>query len=280
MINAFKYGLQMGVKQWRTALIAYFLQLLIVVPLGFQVYQVLEASIGNSLGLNKLMSGFNDTVVTDFFNVHGASLSPLLGQLRWVLLIYLIVSVFINAGLLNAVVKEKKGWFVFWEGGAGYFFRFLKVALFFLLIAGIWTGVIWVPFMGFFQTSPEVFSSEKISVLMLFAVLFIYFIVLVFLFNWSVIARIKIMTAELKIGQALKEGFVFSVRNYFSIMGLFLLFLFIQLIFMAIYWNIESASGMISPVLVLVFFILQQLLIYSRWVFKIGIYGGVKDMCS
>ena len=96
-----------------------------------QVYHVLEASIGNSLEINKLVETYDDTVVTDFLNEHGASLSPLLGQLRWVLLIYVLFSVFINAGLLYAVVKNKKGWKTFWEGGAAYFFRFFKVAVFF-----------------------------------------------------------------------------------------------------------------------------------------------------
>ena len=279
MIAAFKNGFITGLKQWRTALIAYLFQLLIAIPLGIQVYQVFEASIGNSLELNKLLEGYNDTVMTDFFNVHGASISPLLGQLRWVLLVYLIFGVFINTGLLFAVVKEKSGWNIFWEGGKNYFFKFFKVALFFLAIAVLWTGAIWIPFMGFFQTSYEVFSSEKISVYLLFAVALFYFIGLIYLFNWSVVSRLKIMTEGVKNWQAIKSGFGFSVRRFFPLIGLFLLFLFLQLILIFVYWGLEGVWGMKSASLIIVFFMLQQFLVFSRWVLKIAMYAGINDYC-
>ncbi len=277
MFASFKYGLRTGLKQWRTALIAYVFQLLIAIPLGIQVYQVFEASIGNSLEISKLLKGYNDTVATDFFNVHGASLSPLLGQLRWVLLVYLIFGIFVNAGILYAVVKEKSGWKIFWEGGATYFFKFLKIALFFILIAVVLTGAIWLPFLGFFQKSAEVFSSEKISVFLLIGVAFFYFIGLIFLFNWSVVARLKVMTEEIKNWEAIKKGFRFSVRRFLPLAGLFLLFLFLQLILIIIYWQLESALGMTSVILIFVFFVLQQLLIFSRWIFKVAMYGGVNN---
>ncbi len=278
MINAFKYGLKIGFGQKGTALIAYFLQFLLALPVGLQIYQVMEASIGNSLEINKLLGGYNDTVVTDLLNVHGASLSPLLGQLRWVLLVYLIVSVFINAGLLHAVSREEKGWKIFWEGGAVYFFRFLKVALFFVAIAAVWTGIVWVPFLGFFQKSPEVFSSEKISVLLLLVVLLFYFLGLFFLFNWSLVCRLKILEEGMRVGSSLKKGLAFSVRHFFSLLGLLLLFLFLQILCAGIYWWAEDSAGMVSPILIFLFFIFQQLLIFSRWIFKIAIYGGMRKI--
>lgn len=277
MIKAFKYGINIGISQWRIALIAYFFQLFLAVILGLQIYQVIEASIGSSLEINKLIEGYDDTVVSDFLNVHGASLSPLLGQLRYVFLVYLLFSVFINAGLLFAVVENKTGWEMFWKGGATYFFRFFILSLLFLFIAGLWAAIIWVPFMGFFPTSPEVFASEKTSVFLLFGFLFIFFIGLVFLFNWSVVSRIKIINEEKKNWQAIKEGFGFAIRRFFSLNGIFLLFLLFQLLFIIIYWQIEAVSGMVSPILILIFLIIQQVLVFGKWMFKIGTYAGVDN---
>ncbi len=248
--------------------------------MGMQIYQVFEASIGNSLEINKLMEGYNDTVVSDFLNVHGASLSPLLGQVRYVLLVYLLFSVFINAGLLFAVTSGRSGWEVFWEGGAKYFFRFFKIALLFLLVSIIWTAIIWLPFISFFPTSPEIFSSEITSVYLLFAFLFFYFVGLFFLFNWSVISRIKIIREEKKNWQAVKEGLRFAVRRFFPLIGLFFLFLFLQLLFIVAYWQVEGASGMVSPILILIFLIIQQVLVFGKWMFKIGTYAGVDDYCK
>ena len=280
MITAFKYGLKIGINHWRTALIGYVFQFLLALTLGMQVFQVFEASIGSSLEINKLVEGFNDTVVTDFIHVHGASLSPLLGQVRYLLLVYLVFSVFINAGLLFSVAEEKSGWNSFWEGGKKYFFRFLGLALFFLLLAGLWSIVTLIPYIGYMQPSIEDFSSEKITVYLFFVVLFIWLCGLFYLFNASVVARLKVMMDDNTVWQGIRAGIVFSFRRFFSLTGLFFLFLFLQLIFIAAYWMAEDATGMVSSTLIFLFFILQQLLVFSRWVFRLALYGGVKRMLA
>ena len=103
MRNVFQYSFSVGLRQWRIALIVYIFQFCLVLTRGMQVFQVLEASIGHSLEINKLIKNYDHTVLTDFLKVHGASITPLIGQLRWLLLIWLFFSVFINAGLLAAV---------------------------------------------------------------------------------------------------------------------------------------------------------------------------------
>ena len=243
-----------------------------------QVYQVFEASIGSSLELNKLMVGFNDTTVTDFLNVHGASLSPLLGQLRYVILAYFIFSIFINAGLLNAVAEERSGWDVFWEGGKKYFFRFLGVSLFFIILFLLWTGLTLIPYINWMQPSIEVFSSEKTTVFLLFVILFFWLLGVIYLFNASVIARLKIIKDELKNWKAIKKGMGISFRRFFSFTGLFLLFFLLQIIFIAFYWQTESMVGMTSPLLVFIFFIIQQIMVFIRWIFRLGMYAGVKKL--
>ena len=82
MRSAFLQGFNTGIRQWRIASIVYFLQLYLALTLGMQVYDVLEASIGHSLEINKLLQQYDHTVITDFLKVHGASITPLIGQLR------------------------------------------------------------------------------------------------------------------------------------------------------------------------------------------------------
>ena len=278
LITAFKYGLHKGIRHWRTALIGYVFQLLLAITLGMQVYEVFEASIGNSLELNKLMDGYHDSVVTDFLNVHGASLSPLLGQLRYVLLVFLIFSIFINAGILNALVENKPGWSSFWEGGKKFFFRFIPVNLFFLVLAVIWTAVTLLPYIGYMQPSIEDFDSEITTVYLLFVVLCIWLLGIIYLFNSSVVARLKIMSEENKIWRAIKNGLRISLRHFFSLTCVFVLFLLLQLVLIAVYWLVEGAFGMVSPFLIFVFFIFQQIMVFVRWIFRIAMYGGVKKL--
>ena len=280
LIESFKYGINTGLRHWRTALIGYVFQLLLVFTVGMQIYQVFEASIGNSLGINELMDGFDDTVVSDFIQVHGASLSPLLGQLRYLFLVYLVFSVFINAGLLFAVSEEKPGWVSFWEGGKKYFLHFFVLALIFLLLVVIWSAFTLVPFLAYMQPSIEDFSSEKVTVYLLFVVLFVWLLGLIYLFNASVAARLRIMEADKSIWDSFIAGIGFAFRRFFSLAGLFLLFFFLQIVFIVIYWVAEDGSGMISPLLVFVFFIVQQIMVFFRWMFRLAMYGGIKKFAA
>lgn len=275
MIQAFKYGLSTGFNQWRTALIGYVLQLLVAIVFGMQVYQVVEASIGDSLQLDQLLTGFNDSTVTDFINVHGGSITPLLGQLRYLILLYFIFSVFINAGILFAIVNKQTGWSVFWKGGATYFFRFFLLSVFYVVLFSVWTGLVLVPYLSFMMPSLEVFSSEKITVFLLFADVFFWLLGVVYIFNASVVARFSIIEENKGNWAAIKKGLGSAFRKFFSLNGLFFLFLLLQLLVTIIYWFAEGASGMISPLLILLFFFIQQGLVFLRWIFRIGMYGGI-----
>ena len=118
-------GIATGFRQWRIVAIVYALQLCLALTLGMQAYEVLEASIGHSLELHKLLQGYDHTVLTDFLNVHGASITPLLGQLRWLALVWLLFSVFTDGGLLYCTASpQQASWRSFWQGGAAYFFAF------------------------------------------------------------------------------------------------------------------------------------------------------------
>ena len=76
--------------------------------------------------------------------------------------------------------------------------------------------------------------------------------------------------------RAIWEGFKYALKRFFPMIGLIFLFILMQLILIGTYWMAESVSGMVSPLLILVFFIVQQIFIFIRWLIKISIYGGVK----
>ena len=140
----------------------YLLQVMLAIPIGLQVFQVAEASIGDSLEIGNLISGYDNTVITDFLSVHGASITPLVGQIRYILLLYILVSVFINSGLIYSVVRGQNRWKSFWRGASTFFFSFLKISLLCILIIGIWTLIIGIPLLILFQNALEVLSSEAV----------------------------------------------------------------------------------------------------------------------
>jgi hypothetical protein len=144
----------------------------------------------------------------------------------------------------------------------------------FLLIFAVISAAMWLPFLGFFFTSPEYLSSEKVSVWLLILMLVVYVFVLVFLFSWSVVSRIKIIHGELGIWPAIKQGFKLAFRRYFSLTTLVFLFFLVHVFIFFAYWTVND-SGVVSLGWILFFMLLQQGVAFLRVMVRVMTYGGV-----
>lgn len=251
-------------QQWRITAIVYGIQLALAFTLGMQVFEVMKASIGNSLNLNTLLLQYDHTVVMDFLKVHGGSITPLVGQLRWLLLVWMIIAVFLDAGMLYAATSPPQAsGRDFWEGGARYFFKFLGISLFFLLLFLIWTGLLLLPIAMTIQPSLEYFSSEKYTVwLLLFAIL-LWLMGVAELVGMSVLSRLSCIREGHSAWSGIKNGiraFRANKRPYMALLGCIFLF---QVALMALYLKIEANTGF-STMGVLGLFGLQQLFSFLR----------------
>jgi hypothetical protein len=279
MLKAFKYGFSIGMQQWRIAAIVYFFQFCIALTLGMQVYHVMESSIGNSLEINKLLANYDHTVITDFLKVHGASITPLIGQLRWLLLVWLLFSVFIDAGLMFCAThpEQAKG-SVFFRSAATYFFSFLKIAVIFLVLLLVWTGVALLPVLGFFQRSVEVFPTEVYSVWMILIALLVWFIGVVVLFVWSVNSRIiKIKTGG-TIRHSIKSGRSIFGKNKGKMLGTILLFVLLFVGTTAVYLSLDAHLGTRSGILIFIMFLVQQAFVFFRIQMRAMTYASMSQI--
>lgn len=263
--TAFINGLRIGIGQWRIAAIVYFLQLCLALTVGMQVYDVLQASIGHSLEINKLLEHYDHTVVTDFLKVHGASITPLIGQLRWLLLAWLLFSVFTDGGLLYCTTTpQQASGKAFWQGGAANFFSFLKISLFFLALALLWTLIIFLPIVLFFERSLQYFNSEKPAVWLVFLLLAVWLAGFMVLFVWSVLSRVQYLRTGASVWSSLKNGGRIFRKNKALVATLMAAFGLLQILMVLIYWTVEAYTGMVSPLLILVVFLVQQAFVFGR----------------
>jgi hypothetical protein len=269
-------GFKIANKQRRIAAIVYFIQFCLALTLGMQVHNVWESSIGNSLEINKLLKNYDHTVISDFLKVHGASITPLIGQLRWLLLVWLIFAVFLDAGLLLCASKPKKAAAkLFWSGAAKYFFSLLKISLLFLVFALVWSALIFVPIGLYLQPSFEYFNSEKYSVVLVVLMVMLYFSGLAFLMAWSVLSRLYKIEKDSTVWQSIRQGWKKFWSNKVRFLGLLGCFLLFQLAFIGLYWLIEAFTGMSSPVLILMLFLLQQVFVFARVQLRQVMYAGL-----
>jgi hypothetical protein len=127
----FKYY-QNEVKQifanWQITLTNYFIQLAIVVLFAFDLYSILKGSIGSSLELNELTNHYNHTVFSDYMRFHRSSILTILHSAKYSLLVWVLLSNFINAGILFSTVNKNQNSAVsFFKNSAQYFIPNLKV---------------------------------------------------------------------------------------------------------------------------------------------------------
>jgi hypothetical protein len=276
MKGIFSKAFETGIQQWRIATIVYAVQFCLALTLGMEVHNVLGASIGKSLEINKLLEGYDHTVFSDFLKIHGASLTPLIGQLRWLLCVWLFFSVFIDAGLLYAASEPQqvKGR-TFWKGGARYFFVFLKIDLLFLLMALIWSALILVPIALFLQPALEHFISEIIPVWGVIILLLVYVAGLVKFFIWSVLARVYHIRMGTSVFGSLKSGLKIFWSNKWALLAFTFGFFVLQILLFVMYWWLESMSGMTTALLIAVFFVLQQAFVFFRIQIRQMVYAGI-----
>ncbi|MBK6997226.1 MAG: hypothetical protein IPH31_20765 [Lewinellaceae bacterium] len=273
--NVFSISFSLGLRQWRIAAIIYFIQLCLAMTLGMQAHSVLESSIGNSLEINKLLAQYDHTVLTDFLKVHGASITPLIGQLRWLLLVWLIFSVFINAGMLYCAGTEQTKARAFLQGGAEYFFAFLKISFIFLILILVWTMAIWLPMLLFMEPSLQYFSSEKYTVWLALSLMVIYLVGLALLFIWSVISRFVKIKTDASTASCIKKGWAIFRKNKAGFLILMFGFAAVQIALLGFYWLLEALTGMTSPGLILVLFVVQQAFVFFRIQLRQILYSGV-----
>ena len=275
-METIKYGIGQGLRQWRIALVVYIIQLLIAMTLGMQLYQVFEASIGNSLELDELLKGYDHTIVQDFLNVHGGSITPIIGQVRWVVLAYMIFSIFINAGLLYVVHERSTSWKDFWNGGAMYFFKSAGLFLIYLIFYIALIAVIGISFGAVFAKALD-FSSEKVAFLWFGILSLIFIITILKIMSASVYSRFAIMEGQ-SVWSAFKTGWRTFRKNWKSTWGVLISMFFIQLLIYCVYLCMEGTWGMVSTATILVFFFIQQGIIFFRSVWKLMVYNGLESI--
>lgn len=273
--SAFSNGFWVGIRQWRITAIVYFIQLCLAFTLGMQVYEVLRASIGHSLEINQLLTHYDHTVLMDFLKVHGASITPLIGQLRWLLLTWMVFAVFIDGGLLYcAALPEPANGRAFWQGSAMHFFPFLKISLFFLVLFLIWTVAIWLPVALFFQPSLDYFSSEKYIVWLAGLALCVWLTGIGILLVWSVLSRLYHLRHGAGIASNLKNGFRIFRKAKVRFLSVLAGFTVLQLLLMGIYFHVEAITGF-SGVGVLILFTVQQGFVFARIQLRQMVYGAI-----
>ena len=256
---------------WKIIFAIYFFQLLLAATVGLQMKQVLDSSIGNSLSVRHLVDGFDYTVFSDFVNVHGGSFSVLYGQMRWMVLIYLIFASFISTGLIYVLAKNSKEYDDFFKGGAIHFGRLLILDILFalatLIIVGISFGTIGV----LFNIAPTEFDTELVFLRLALGIGLLATFFIIILTIWKIKIKFHYLDSEEGVLRSVGQGFRTMWKDKWKSIFYSILFLFITILLLFI-------NHLVGNLPMIIMIVIQQLFMLFKILWRIMYYDVLGKM--
>jgi len=130
--KAYASGFKTTVRSLKMTLVIYILNLLMGLTIAIPFMGALKEASGHSMAPQNLLKGFDFTSFQEILRHYGEEISSYLSHGFWMVLFFLILSIFLTGGILTAF-KQKKSKFSlgsFFSGCGTFFFRFFKISLY------------------------------------------------------------------------------------------------------------------------------------------------------
>ncbi|MEL6638493.1 MAG: hypothetical protein AAFR05_17185 [Bacteroidota bacterium] len=214
-----------SVKIWVTH---YLFLLLLALLTALPFYQLLQSKLGRSLAIQDLLPDFDYTVFQDFLNLPGvrSALSMINSVNLITLLLFVLLMLFLTGGVLHVYRDRSKGLGLrrFFSGGSYYFWRMLRLSLYFGLVHGLLLGLFVEIFRqltdgGFAAMGSEVGYLELLQVLVP-----IYLLLASWMFMVQDYAKVILVDRDrLLVFRTFWGSFGFTFRYFFHTFFLYLL---------------------------------------------------------
>lgn len=282
VLEAFREGIKYAGKYWKISLIywASTLGLSLIVALPFR--STLLAETGNSMILHDLVAGFNYTYLNDFLQNYGSALSPIMNQSFLVLLAQLILLVFFAGGLTKTLVAKPSIYDgrLFWGGSGHYFWRMLRLTLFFVVLHAIVLVLFgWLYLKVTKGMSPANLESEAIITSCLRWLVPLYVLVAAIPMLWQDYAKLQLVHADATwIWPSIRKSGAFVRGSFPKAYGLYLLSLASTLLLFGLNYLLQEAFAIQSVGTIFLSLILTQLLVVTRFALKVLTLGSARAL--
>ena len=270
-LSAYIAGIKNSFSAWKVWGLLYLINFLFTLIIIAPIAQYLEKKIGNSLLVEKWADGYNYTVMHDFLANYEVSIAAFTELTVVIALIYLIFSVFTSGGIIEVFHQNEKTHNLrnFWSGCTYYFWRMLRITIYFLLIHAAIAGLFGFIFTLLIPGNPD---SELQYLNPLKVILPLYLVFAFFIAMWQDFTKIIAVQRDenLLIG-SFKSATSFVFKN----LGRVSLFYFLNLLTLGIFYLLYRSGSLNFTGINAVFFF-GQVLIIGRIGIKIwNAAGGV-----
>lgn len=281
ILKAYTTGFKAAVRFPGMVVLIYFVNIIPALLIALPFFGLLNESIGQSLSPIKMIRDFDFTVFFDFINNHESAVNALMAEIKWLTLFYLLISIFLNGGILRTLNKRKFTFSSFFAGSGYNFIRFLGLSGLMLALHIILILVVFVPLNGILSSLYDSGFTEDVLFRTAIGVSIFYALLSIILFAVADYAKFYMLLHDtFNIFKALWQGFRFSFRHFLKTYVLFLFLLLIPALFTYLYISIEDDIQMISPEHIFILFIIQQVVIFLRIWLRIWIFSSQFELYS
>lgn len=278
-LNAYISGFKMSIASIKMTVLIYCVNLVLGLLVAFPLLSSLKVGFGSSMLPESLLKGFDFTAFSEFMRSFKA-IAGFISQARWIILLYLFLSILFSGGILFVFSsKEKFTIQHFFSGCFKYFFRFLKLFVYmtvFNLLVGL---IIYVPMSIILSVVGDTVNSEATLVYIVLAAVFIHLLLFIFLQMVWYYSKIRIVSKDTtKVFRSIFRSIRFVFRNFVSTTSLFIMLLTTLLLLLIVYHFLINAIGTATGFSILMVFLVQQILILTRVFARVWFFGSQLEL--
>jgi len=255
-------GWKLAIKTIQNAYLLYAANFLLALIIGVSFATSISS---DSLLFNKLFKQFNFTIFAEFLQNYKALISMLKSQFVLFSAIYLLITIFLTGGIIDSFYKGKFESSQFWTNSSKFFFRYLRQAIYILIINALLLVLLLVSISAIFSNLIEKESTENAFILFSILLFIIYLLLNSFVYIISDYAKFGIYFTETdKVLSAIWRSTKYVFKNFGKV---YLLFIFL----MASPFVLISANLLVSIKLeainylsLILIFLIGQMFIFAR----------------
>ncbi len=277
ILKAYSSGFKAALNTKKLSATIYIITIMMALILAIPFGGTIEKEAGNSMAFTNLLKDFDYTVYKDFMDQSAKAIKPYISAAIWMGIFYLIFTIFFEGGILT-VLKRKEDKFslrFFWEAGAKYFSRFLRLAIYMIIAHAVAAAIIFITLSKILSLASDKVTSEASLFYIGLTGIIIYILIFIFLLAVTDYAKIMLVeNEEYRPFRTIARSFSFVFRHFLSAYFLYLLLLIVPVLLFLIYFRVEGGIGMATGGKIFIIFIFQQFFIWARIFIKIWILGS------
>lgn len=274
-----KEGVVNGVKRYRSvATVIYFIQWIFAGVFFLAVWGFFRDQIGSTDRADIMLREWDSDSFTDLLNVYGVEWGSLISCGMVLLGLYLLISPFISAGALHCIDYRDSSFGRFWQGAMQFGKPFMLLSVIFLVVFLVWTALVWGPYLPRVQHYLEYWTDERWILWVAILLCCVYCFGLLFLFAWTILIKLDYMRQRRGLWFSAKKAGSKLLTNWRPIITMgFVMAILIAVLYFANLW-LQSMIGISSIYLIIVFFVIQQFIVWSKIMLRIVIYSYLNDL--